>query len=171
MLNKLWDNIRFILDSNELKKRVNALRQKGKIKETLQDDQRRGMYRRWLKFLKKRKLYTRFREDIIYACNHPSGYDPSSALLLCSTREGILYQVKTIDKYFANNWIDGIRHYTRWEEIYLEFEGDAEQRKEVLCRKLYHMDAPQVIHHEYKGSYYPKKRLIDTIIDKILFIK
>ena len=182
MIYKLWGNIDFIIKSYEYRKKINKRRasiEYGRRLRPIQEMQKESMYPKWIRYLKEKKLYLIYRDDIIYISNENKrkgymlAFDPMPMILNCCTRNQISEVVSYIDKYFNGTWIKGRNHSLKWKEIFTEFEceKDLKKRKEILARKLYHMDAPNVIHHEYKGSYYPKKRLIDTIIDKMLFIK
>lgn len=182
MIHKLWDNIDFIIKGYQYRKRANKARASGKYGRNLrpiQEVQKETMYRKWIKYLKEKGLYLKYRDDIIWISNenkrkkYRRAFDPMPMILDCCTRNQISEVVNYIDRCFSGTWIKGRNHSLKWREIFTDFEceKDLKKRKEILARKLYHMDAPNVIHHEYKGSYYPKKRLIDTIIDKMLFIK
>lgn len=75
--------------------------------------------------------------------------------------------VENIDIYFNNS----IGY--SWKDEFDEFEAENEfeARKKLLAKRLYHIDTPNIVRHKYIGSEKLKKRLIDTIIDKIFFIK
>ena len=155
---KIDDQLKFIINSN-----------KNKISATIKPN---NIYIKWLRFLKNKKEYSRYQSVVIKYLHHEKvgywwGYTP---FLNPGTLNGLKEVIKHLDE-FASSYLPYPSGY--WKAILLDFELeiDLEHRKSALTRKLYHMDAPKVVHHQYLGSTYLRKRLIDEIIDRLLFIK
>lgn len=170
-----------IFHNYKLRKEDDKLRTEGKrygkVLPTLKEAQRGTPYAKWIAYLKKQKLYQAYIDDVTYVIwkseiyiNH-SSFLPSRVILNCFTKHQIEEVINYIDDFMPKNVTDYSRH--KWKQIYTEYvaESSLEERKKLLARRLYHMDSENTKHHEFVGSYYPRKRLIDIIIDKLLFIK
>ena len=158
MFKRIDRQLEFIIKSN-----------KNKIGRTIKLD---SIYIKWLRFLKNKKKYSEYQSLVIYYLKHKKigywwGYTP---FLNPGTINGLKEIINRLDD-FAYNYSTYPSGY--WKSILVDFEiGENEkERRSLLTRKLYHMDAPKVVHHQYIGSTYLRERLIDKIIDRLLFIK
>lgn len=158
MSRKIERQLDFIIKSNKIK-----------IGGTIKPN---NIYIKWLRFLKNKKKYSKYQFLVIEYLNREKigywwGYTP---FLNPRTLNGLKEIIRHLDE-FASSYLPYPSGY--WKAILLDFELeiDLEHRKSALTRKLYHMDTPKVVHHQYVGSTYLRKRLIDKIIDRLLFIK
>lgn len=157
---KIDDQLKFIVRSN-----------KNKISATIKPN---NIYIKWLRFLKNRKEYSRYQSVVIRYLHHKKigywwGY---TAFLNPGTMNGLKEIINHFDD-FAHDYSYSKYPLGYWKSLLVDFEieENEKERKSLLTRKLYHMDTPKVVHHQYIGSTYLRKRLIDKIIDRLLFIK
>ena len=158
MQNRISKRLDFIIKSNKNKKDRN-------IKAN-------NIYVKWLRFLKNKKKYSNYQCIVInYLQEEKIGYWwVYTPFLNPGTMNGLKEIIHYLDE-FAYDCLCYPLNY--WKELLIDFEIeiDSENRKSLLTRKLYHMDVPNIVHHEYIGSSPLRKRLIDEIIDRFLFIK
>lgn len=158
MSNRIERRLDFIIKSN-----------KNKIGSTIKPN---NIYIKWLRFLKNKKKYSKYQNLVIGYLNKEKigywwGYTP---FLNPRTMNGLKEIIRHLDDFAYNNLNCPLGY---WKNLLVDFEIETneEERKSLLTRKLYHMDAPKVVHHQYLGSTYLRKRLIDEIIDRLLFVK
>lgn len=158
MSNRIERRLDFIIKSN-----------KNKVARTIKPN---SIYIKWLRFLKNKKEYPNYQCLVVRHLKNEKigywwGYTP---FLNPGTMNGLKEIMQYLDNY-AYNYLRYPSGY--WKNLLVDFEIETneEERKSLLTRKLYHMDAPKVVHHQYLGSTYLRKRLIDEIIDRLLFIK
>lgn len=181
----------FILVTARHRKRTNEDRHNvykyGKKLDDIQIAQSRNLYRNWIKYLKGKRLYMDYRSNAMrivekehhFFYNSTSGFDPSDMIFNCVTELQILEVAEYMDKWNNKHFsrIDRIPSYSmvypEWKKIYEDWKGERDLKfmKSLLCRRLYHMDAPEVKHSTYIGRSELKKSIIDTFIDKIFGIK
>lgn len=146
-----------------------------KIKEKVKPD---SVYAKWLKFLKSKKLFSKYQIMVIHYLQHVEHRNEGdmswtwkfSPILYPGTLNDIRGVVNIIDNMCNGNF-GYPYHY--WNSILADFEYelDGEHRRSVLTRRLYHMDAPVIRHSTYVASVRPRTHWLDRLIDKILFIK
>jgi hypothetical protein len=161
---QIRERLNFIYKSKEIK-----------IKERAKP---KSIYTEWLKYLKKKKLFSKYQIMVIHYLQHVEHRNEGdmswtwkfSPILYPGTLNGIREVVNIIDK-MCNNDFGYPYHY--WNSILADFEYelDGEHRRSVLARRLYHMDAPVVKHNTYVTSVRPRTHWVDKLIDKIFFIK
>lgn len=169
----LHRHLNFIVGSYELRKKYDADEERKLRKKWDSKEHQLGTpYTKWLRYLKNRRLYGTYVKDLkaILATTLERGYLSQFATQVAFfpyTMNQIKEVVEHMDNCIPKYW----KHY--WRIVFDEFEaeGSLEARKKLLAKRLYHMNAPKVMHHKYLGSEKLKKRLVDTIIDKIFFIK
>ena len=141
----------------------------------IREKQKDTPYTKWLKYLKERRLYCEYVKDVktlMIECSKYGDYFDqfiSQVVFTPCTMHQIEEVVMHLDSHLS------FKHYYGgyWKKVFDEFEAEdsLEARKKLLAKRLYHMDALDIRHHTYVRSQYPRKHLLDSIIDKILFIK
>ena len=169
----LQKHLTFIFFSDKVRKEHDAEEERKLKKEWNSKEHQIGTpYAKWLRYLKNRCLYGKYVRDL-------------KAITLNDLKKGWVSQFTSqvaFHPYTMNHVREVVAHMDRhlpiywkgyWKVIFDEFEAEdsLEARKKLLANRLYHMNALEVTHHKYLGSEKLKKRLIDTIIDKIFFIK
>ena len=175
-LSAVYSHILYIFNSFEIVKKDNEYwAERLGEKYNIREKQKGTPYAKWLKYLKERRLYCEYVKDVktlMIECSKSSGYFDQFISQVVFT-PCTMHQVEEVVMHLDNHL--PFKHYNGgyWKSVFNEFEaeGNFEARKKLLANRLYHMNAPKVTHHKYLGSEKLKKRLIDTIIDKIFFIK
>ena len=175
-LSVVHSHILYIFNSSRIVKKDNEYWTERLGKEyNIREKQKGTPYAKWLKYLKGRRLYCEYVKDVktlMIECCKKGGYFGQFISQVVFT-PCTMHQVEEVVTYLDSHL--PFKHYSGgyWKRIFDEFEAEdsKKKKKKLLANRLYHMNAPKVTHHKYLGSEKLKKRLIDTIIDKIFFIK
>ena len=171
--NVLHKHLDFIVGSYKLRKQYDAYEERRmKSKWNSKEHQLGTPYSKWLRYLKNKHLYNKYVKDLRLILaptlerDHMTQFASQIAFFPYTVAQ-VRGVVEYMDRHLPMYW----KGY--WKVIFDEFEAEdsLEERKKLLANRLYHMNVPKVTHHKYLGSEKLKKRLVDTIIDKIFFIK
>lgn len=169
MSTNLNDYLKFVVLSRDFRKKRDSLNL-FRI-PSLQSRQTNSAYSEWLKYLKTRGLYVKYR---IHIANALKNRRERFSAKRVGEEAIILLEVVTEAHLIASiGWLD--QHYSGycWKAVYDEYlvDKDYATRRRLLSRKLYHMDSPKIQHSKFLGSCKPRKHVLENLIDKIFFIK
>lgn len=160
----LFGHLRIKAYNDDMAKRLKLK----KLKYDIREKQKNKPYIDWLKYIKKRHIYSKYVNDLKEVWLIDAKLGRFQFFDQVAFTPVTVNHTKEVAEYID---IQLNKHY--WGNIFQEFEmeRDLDARKKILARKLYHMDVPKTTHHSYIGSCKPSSHFIDKLIDKIFFIK